>query len=202
MVLHGFLMSKSTPHDNRPTTETGDTIVYLYGRDGWPVGPSDATYINAAVEARHRRDLEAALERLRDGDLTAVSEATRLLWLLDRVPRELVEASQELVIRAMAEDEKRARRDYRIAVTRWEALKELRERRHELARAGDDRGTSWPKARAAASKALRGTEARGSAGTIKYSYELIEAAGDATFESYQQERRRREEEKRRRRERD
>ena len=82
---------------------------------------------------------------------------------------------------------------------RWETLTELRERRHELNEPKlvpnsygeatwqrDDRGMTMEKARAAVAEVLKKTEAKGSAAAIKYSYELVEAAGGegATFDNY------------------
>jgi hypothetical protein len=167
---------------------------YLYGEDGWPLsGPSDAALTHAAA-TRLERDLQAALARWSGGDLTAFAEAVACLVRLGRAPPWMLRASDELVERAMAEDEKRARREWDIARARWEALVELRERSRELSESfGDDRGATWEKAREAVSEVLRGTEAAGSAASVKASYDLIEAAGGerATFESYLRERRQR-----------
>jgi hypothetical protein len=220
--------------------DDGDDIVYLYGQDGWPLGPSDPPYMNATAKARLTHDLEAALERLRGGDQRAFPEAIRLYWQQHpEFPYELVEASEASAEAAMAEDEKRARREWRIALTRWEALTELLARRQGVFRTGkatlkrarqlilskatdaeertclvellpklievadDDRVMSTEGAQEAVSEALENTEAKGTASAIKYSYELIEAAGgeNATFESYQEELRRRNELRRRAKER-
>jgi hypothetical protein len=50
----------------------------------------------------------------------------------------------------------------------------------------DDRGTNMERARAAVSKILKKTPARGTAAAVKASYEIVNEAGgkDATFESY------------------
>jgi hypothetical protein len=177
-----------------------DAIVYLYdAKTGWPLGGPTVEQETRAAELRLKFALEAALERLRGGDITAFPEVARLVWKRDpqRVPYELVETSKVLVERAMAEDEKRARREYRIAWTRWEALVELRKRRHELNERGDDRGMTWENAREAVSEMLERTdpEAAGSARTVRESYELIEAAGGerATFETFLEARKRRDE---------
>jgi hypothetical protein len=89
----------------------------LYG-----LGPTD-DQIERINDTRWKRDMQAALERWqRDGDLTAYQEA---IYLCRRIlPRELVEASTVVV--------ERARREWGIARERWEALVDLRERRHEL----------------------------------------------------------------------
>jgi hypothetical protein len=174
-----------------------------FGVDGWPRGGPDAEMTARIEEVRFKRDMEAALERWRGGDPVAGADMMLLYWRRypERLPRFFVEVVEALAERARAEDERRAEREFRVARIRWEELTELHERRHELARAGDHRGMTMKAAREAVSKALRGTEARGAAGAIKYSYDLIEAAGGehATPQSYQQELRRREEKKLRRR---
>src|SRR3954454_6448243 len=88
----------------------------LVGLDGWPLGgPSDAQFAHAA-ETRLRRDMQAALERWRGGDLTAYIEAVWLYWHHppDKFPYDLVRATEAVVEAAMAETEKPARRDWRI----------------------------------------------------------------------------------------
>ena len=155
-------MAGEKPDDGEPH--------HLYGKDGWSTGgPSDAEIAHAA-ETRFRQDLQAALERWRKGDLTAFAEAMRVYWRQNaqQFPYELVEASKVLVARAMAEDEKRARREWDIHKTRWEALTELRERRHELNKPRrvrnddgeitlqrDDRGMTMESAREAVAEVLR-----------------------------------------------
>jgi hypothetical protein len=121
------------------------------------------------------------------GDLDAVSRAVRELVRHRSAPVWLDSAVRDLVVMATPEEEMRQRRDWHNHRARWEALAELRARRHELfEQLGDDRGTSWERAREAVSDVLRGTEAAGSARTIKASFELVEAAGGehATFASY------------------
>jgi hypothetical protein len=170
-------------------TEKPDDDGDLFGLNGRPLGgPSDVEIAHAA-KTRLKRDMQAALERLRGGHLSAFTEAVWLYWRQHpkQFPYELVAASEALVARAMAEDEARARRAWAIHRTRWEALTELRERRHELfAQFKDDRGTSWERARAAVAEALEKTEAKGSDAAVKRSYEIVEEAGgeDATFEDY------------------
>ena len=56
------------------TEKPDDDLPYLYGEDGYPTGgPSDAVIARVA-EARAKRDMQAALDRLRGGDLTAFTE--------------------------------------------------------------------------------------------------------------------------------
>ena len=145
---------------------------------GWPLGgPSDAE-IDREREKEFERGMKAARLRWLDGDHTAYVYAVRLCGRHRRHPPDwLIEASEALVERAMAEEEKRARREWVIHRARWEALVELRDRRHELKQHGDDRGMTWDDAREAVSEILQETEAAGSAATIKESYELIQDAG-------------------------
>jgi hypothetical protein len=119
--------------------------------------------------------MQAALERWRGGDLTAYIEAVWLYWQQhpDQFPYELVKASEAVVEAAMAETEKRARRDWRIALTRWEAVTELPERRHELARAG---GANLKRARELISS--QATDAQERARLVELWPELVEVAND------------------------
>jgi hypothetical protein len=169
--------------------------------DGWPLHPSAAEG-ERAREREFERNMRIACERWRSGDLTAFTYAMRLCWPHRLAPRWLVDASAELVERAMAEDEKRARREWLAHRERWELTVELRERGPELLRRGDRRGTNLKSIRAAVSRALATPKASISDAAVKYSYELVEAAGgeNATFESYLEESRRRAEQKRRRQE--
>jgi hypothetical protein len=182
-------VSARQPRDSEGRIMAGKTV-----DDGWPLGgPSDAE-IDRAREKEFERGMEAARSRWLDGDLTAYVYAVRLCGRhRQHPPRWLVEASKVMVERAMAEEEKRARREWAIHRARWEALVELRERRHELKERGDDRGMTWERAREAVSEELAHDEERGSERTIKASYELVEAAGgaQATFADFLKERRRR-----------
>jgi len=161
---------------------------------GWPLGgPSDAE-IDREREKEFERGMKAARLRWLDGDHTAYVYAVRLCGRHRRHPPDwLIEASEALVERAMAEEEKRARREWVIHRARWEALVELRDRRHELKQHGGDRGMTWDDAREAVSEILQETEAAGSAATIKESYELIQDAGGegATFRDFLEVRHRR-----------
>jgi hypothetical protein len=158
------------------------------GEDGWPISMPSEAEESAEERERFQQAMRSLRARWRAGDLTAVDEAIRECRLRREVPEKwLEEASAEVVRLAMAEEEKRARRAWAIHRRRWEAVVELRERRHELfKRFGDDRGTSWERARAAVSEMLEKDEAAGSESAIKYSYELVEEAGGerATFEGY------------------
>jgi hypothetical protein len=119
------------------------------------------------------------------GDLTAFDEAIRACWILQGVPEEwLAQAAADLVVVAMTEEEKHARREWDRHCTRWGKLLDLREQHHKL---------SWERAREAVSEELEKTDAAGSAAAVKTSYELVEEAGgmDATFESYKEVLRRR-----------
>jgi hypothetical protein len=158
-------------------------------KDGWPVRPTAAEDEHARERA-FERNMRSAYERWRGGDLTAYIYARRLCWERRQAgPRWLLDAGAELLERAMAEDEKRARREWLNHRERWEGVAELRRLGPELSRLGDKRGANLKSTRAAVSKALEGSDAHGSDATVKYSYELIEAAGgeNATYESYLEE---------------
>jgi hypothetical protein len=163
------------------------------GLDDWPRwADQSADRTRQTIAQQTIAHLEA---RWRNGDRTAAALA---LWECYAAglppPSWVVEAMDELTAAAMAEEEKRARLDWRKHQVRWQEITELRERSPELqARWGDDRGKSLEKARAAIAEALAGTFAEASESMMKFSYELVEAAGGetATFETYQAELRRR-----------
>jgi hypothetical protein len=82
----------------------------------------------------------------------------------------------------MPNAEKRDRRALRTHLLRYEAVKELRERRDQLLEEhGDDRGKLWDKIWRHVADALGCKEE-----TVRSSYKLINAAGGehATLESY------------------
>jgi hypothetical protein len=177
------------------------------GLDGWPLDlPSEAEQM-AEKERQFQQGMQACEARWLAHDLTAVAEAVRALCLHRNGPKWLENAAPVVAARAMAEDEKRARREWRIALTRWEALTELRARRKQLNRPRrvpdghggvtlqrDGRGMTMKGARKAVSEILKNDdEAAGTASAIKASFELIEAAGGegATFEAFLKERHRR-----------
>jgi hypothetical protein len=114
----------------------------VIGLDGWPIdGPSNAEIAQDA-EKRYQEEMKAALERLHGGGdmtgerLTAYAEAIRLFWKQhpEQFPYELVEESEAVVEAALVETEKRARREFRIALTRWEEVTDLHGRWPELNR--------------------------------------------------------------------
>jgi hypothetical protein len=169
---------------------SGDVV----GLDGIPLSRRDEKPDPAAERAQFEQSMRAFEAQWRAGDLTAFAKAVRAFWRRWRGSTDwFPDAADKLTVLAMSEREKRLRRKWAIHRTRWEALKELRERRHELfarkpspGEPRDDRGMSWESAREAVSEALEKTEAEGSPGAIKRSYELVEEAGgeNATFEDY------------------
>jgi hypothetical protein len=143
-------------------------------------------------ERQFRKDMARWKAQWDAGDITAASRAAhecvvRRVADLGIDADWLIDAVRKLTVLAATKEEKRQRREWHIHQTRWEELAELRDRRHELLeRSGNDRGTSWERAREAVSESLANDEAAGSPSSVKASYELVEAAGgkDATFESY------------------
>jgi hypothetical protein len=150
---------------------------YLIGKDGRPLyGPGSVeneAFDRAAHERRFHREMQAAYERWQRGDVTAFSEAMRLCERYERPPLDwLVDASKLLVERAMSEDDKRARREWRIAWTRWEMVTELRKRGDELFRS---RKAALERERA---KLKAATTAEERARCAKFLSELVEAGDD------------------------
>jgi hypothetical protein len=112
--------------------DIGDDGRPLYG----PGSTENEAFDRAAHERRFHREMQALYERWQRGDVTAYPEAIRLLSRHHPciIPDWVVEASQVLVERAVPEGERRARREWRIAWTRWEMVTELRQRGDELFR--------------------------------------------------------------------
>jgi hypothetical protein len=125
----------------------------------------------------------------RAGDVLAVSRALTCCSLFRRPPpRWLCDASHELCERNMSADEKRAYRDGAKHFLRWEAVELVRGRRpwdprnYKRKMHGD---AVW----AAAAKLVAGTDAKGSAETVRKSYALVRRAGGAlvTLQNYRRE---------------
>jgi hypothetical protein len=160
---------------------------YLIGRDGWPTDPEFNARVEVQGEMAFRIGMQQMEARWLEGDYTAIRDAVRACRAHNKEPPGwIVEATDKLVELAMGQDERNQRRLWENHLARWEALTELRDRRHELHKLGDDRGMSWERARAAVSEALQGTPAAGNEDTVKASYEIVQAAGgaEATFERY------------------
>jgi hypothetical protein len=159
--------------------------------NGYPLDPNHPANRPEEEQARERKRLFSRrmylLERdWRAGDATAIAEGVRECRLAQQPPpRWLADAVAAWIDRQMDAAEKRSRRDLAIHMKRWEAVTELRERRHDLLEQyGDDRGTSLERCYVAVSE-LR-AEAGVSDETIKASYNLIQNAGGerTTLESY------------------
>jgi hypothetical protein len=141
----------------------------------WPTGEQEREHI--------ARRLDLLEHDWRRGDLLAAAEAARLCRLYRQPPPPwLVNAIATLVDQHMTDAEKRDRRAFDDHRDRWEAVRELRERRHQrLEQFNDGRGMRWEKIwRHVADVLGCGEEA------VRRSYRLIKAAGGehATLESY------------------
>jgi hypothetical protein len=130
---------------------TTEKPVREIGCDGWPLNlPSEAEQ-EAETERIFRKDLQDALYRLW-GDLQVdvdhlkhdnFGAFIRIIQLCCRrhpeiCPYELIEMSERLVQRALAEEERHARRLWIRAFTRWEMVTELLERGPALLRVSQD----------------------------------------------------------------
>jgi hypothetical protein len=161
---------------------------------GYPLDPNNLWNRPEEEQARARERTFGGYMYLlkcnwRAGDITAPAEAVRICALYRQPPPPwLVDAVAATVDQRMDDAEKRNRRGLAIHMTRWEAVEELRERRHELFERhnGDDRGTSLERSFAAVAEGLAKTEARGGEPAIEASYKLIRRAGGehTTLESY------------------
>jgi hypothetical protein len=106
----------------------------------------------------------------------AVADAVLLCEFYGQPPPPWVAAAViEMASKTMPQiDVKRHREDMKHWV-RWEAVKELRERKDQLyADFGDERGTAWDRVWPAVSELFEKTPANGSPPTIKASYLYVE----------------------------
>jgi hypothetical protein len=135
----------------------------------------------AAFYDRLLRECERAWQA---GNLPALVDALENCAKANRGPPPwLVAAVATLVSRQMLVRSGRGRFNSRQArfdenmkhYIRWDMVRELRKRGHELyERLGDDCGLSLEKARARVAEQLKGTDVEGDEDAIKYSCELVE----------------------------
>lgn len=136
---------------------------------------------------RRCAEMLAACEKAwRSGLRLAVADAVEICRLYRQAPPDwLADAVATTITQSMTKIEKRRRHEDMKHYTRWDAVAELRQRRHELLQLSrsvplpgghfvdDDRGSTWEKCFIAVSKLLEGTEAAGSEATIKASYQYV-----------------------------
>jgi hypothetical protein len=89
-------------------------------------------------------------------------------------PAWLVEEVAQLVDISTTRIDKKRRRHDMVHFARWDAVKELCDRRDEFEQRGDDRSRTWDERYAAVSELFEGTLAAGEPDTIKDSYAFVE----------------------------
>jgi hypothetical protein len=105
----------------------------------------------------------------------ALADATLIcLAFRQPMPHWLAMAVFDLIETRMTPQERNQRDDNWKHFVRWQVVKELRERRHELLADGDDSGSTWERTFEAASDALQDTSAAGSAEAMKKSYKKVQ----------------------------
>jgi hypothetical protein len=125
------------------------------------------------------RELQALARSYVDGNASAVVSAVK--WC-DRYKHPLPSWASNAIVQLLSGGRKtgvgrlansdEADRQNRIHYSRWDAVKELRERRGELEAFGYR--PTWEDAYANASEMLQNSEAAGSAEAIKRSYQIVE----------------------------
>jgi hypothetical protein len=146
------------------------------GPDGCPTDPRHPCYrAKSRTPQQLHNDYLEALER--DRGLPALLEAMQWCsrnqlpppdWVWIRMSELLANPAR------LTKLLKAARRDRRIHLPRWQLVKELQERRDELARPPTNLEPTLPAAFENASEALRGTKAAGAPDTIKKSWQRVE----------------------------
>lgn len=127
--------------------------------------------------------LRACENAWREGSLPALAKAIQLCHRYERpLPAWAVHGALAAVSaqfdastagrRGRLANRKVAHQQDMIHYARWDAVKELRDRREELGGIA----STWEEAYAAVAELLEGTEAAGSEATIKRSYQLVERA--------------------------
>jgi hypothetical protein len=143
--------------------------------DNWPLQHEDAE----VWAARRCTELLAYCEKAwLAGISPAVADAVAICRTYRQAPPAwLVEAVITVAKASLTPVETRRRRENMIHLTRWDAVRDLRDRRHQLLEQhGDNRGTSWERCFAAVSEYLEDTEAAGSESTIRASYDIVQRA--------------------------
>jgi hypothetical protein len=138
----------------------------------------------AEIWYRHRcAECVAACEKAwRAGVKLAVADAVDICRLYRQPPPEwLGEAVAAITKNEMSPLEWKRRHEDMKHLARWDLVTELRTRRYELLEYSkrlkmppDHRGMTWENCYATVSEELEGTEAAGSADTIKASYQLVQ----------------------------
>jgi hypothetical protein len=148
----------------------------VVGLDGLPANLNDPIYRAPprAAEQIYGDRLHVFKRAWDDGSLAALADAVQLCrqwkipqpdWVADGVLQMLAEP--KLCAKLVA-----AGRRNNMHYTRWDAVRELRDRRGELTAAGYR--PTWSEAYRNAAKILAGTEAAGSATAMAKSYQKVE----------------------------
>ena len=142
------------------------------GDDGWPTSPDHPANRDEGrtitrqqhLEQLHAREV-ARLERVfLAGDKSSLAE---VVLLCGKCERPLPHWAVVAIIEALKGSRFKGEKHY----TRWDAVRELRERKEELASLGYK--ATWEAAYENAAEMLKGTAAQGEPEAIKKSYEMI-----------------------------
>jgi hypothetical protein len=131
---------------------------------------SDGPRVPEHIEKR----LTACARAARGGLKLAVVDALVLCESYRRPPPAwLVEEVAQLVSSLTTKIEIKRRRQDMIHFARWDAVRELCDRRDEFEQRKDDRAKTWDNRYAAVSELFEGTIAAGAPDTIKDSYQFV-----------------------------
>jgi hypothetical protein len=148
----------------------------VVGLDGWPANLNDPIYRapSRAAEQIYGDWLHVFERSWADGSLAALADAVQLCrqrklplpdWVADGVLQMLAEP--RLCAKLMAAEHRN-----NMHYTRWDAVRELRDRRGELTAAGYR--PTWNDAYCNAAEKLAGTKAAGSPTAMAKSYQKVE----------------------------
>lgn len=154
------------------------------GPDGWPMHPNHPSNRapSTTLEQLHESYLRSLARAWGDGSLSALVDAVK--WC-QRKSLPLPDWAANGVLQMLSVPDRKltlADRRNRIHYARWDVIRELRDRRHELkishpmpdGTKSEGYKPTWESAYDNASEALAGTEAAGSPDAVKKSYQLVE----------------------------
>lgn len=142
---------------------------YLFDADGYPLDPDH--WQPSAFGSPNDRKLNHLERAYADGNHTALKAAVKICGNANRPLPEWVRDGVLIALGGNKRSKRGRPRNDHVDYTRWDLVRELRDRRDELA---DEYKPTLEAAYQYASEKLRGTEAQGEPHSIEASYKKVE----------------------------